>query len=385
MEICKSNVWNSPLPSELLEEICSHLGIRDLVALKATSRAFLRIEHFLERKIDRRLDLFVKNPRGFRYLLKEHDAFMAGPFALDFFLHGTQTASQMDVYIRSGPGRVAFSDYLCSLEEYTRVATRSQRADHIQMIEFFSRADSDIIVRLIVTNGMPIKALLHGSYTTACVNFITWNKAYSVFPLLTFVRNEAYLLKEMDDNFGCLLVKYAPLGWTSRNMRWWNVHRGSEAMLRNRAIGGNCSLVVSLGEKGLGTPRTPDFVLEHAQFSLHGSPYSAALRVTAMTELCSPVLRYTYTFTDDSWREFAMKRLYMITVAELYKIEPGDRSTQAVRALNSPLNPSTNSWPPAERAAAIWQLDGFNKPDTWTYADNLIPEWYRAWNPSRKW
>jgi hypothetical protein len=45
--------------------------------------------------------------------------------------------------------------------------------------------------------------------TTAHLNFVTWNKAYCLFPCTTLKKQEAYLIKALDDFVADVLGDFA--------------------------------------------------------------------------------------------------------------------------------------------------------------------------------
>ena len=49
-------------------------------------------------------------------------------------------------------------------------------------------------IQLVVTEGMPVESILKGFCSTMFVNFMSWNTAYSVFPLSTFIQYKGYQL-----------------------------------------------------------------------------------------------------------------------------------------------------------------------------------------------
>jgi len=64
-------------------------------------------------------------------------------------------------------------------------------------------------IQLVAVGGTPLQTVLTGFYMTAIVNFITWNKAYSIFPRHTFLQHKGYLLQPLNEYLSILLRKYA--------------------------------------------------------------------------------------------------------------------------------------------------------------------------------
>ncbi|EGD93268.1 hypothetical protein TESG_00815 [Trichophyton tonsurans CBS 112818] len=187
-------------------------------------QCILWVKYILERTIDQHPKAFVYDLVKFRSQLGKWDAFVSGAFALNYFLNALQWTSQIDIHISAGDNYEGFLRYLQSTEKYY-----------------------PYIVNLIVADDVPVCALLHGSYTTACLNIITWNKTFCLFPRLTLARRKMVLLKKMDDSFGKLLPIYERLGLSSGNILWPYkppgrsscdiVHPCHEEMLAARRVG----------------------------------------------------------------------------------------------------------------------------------------------------
>ena len=57
-------------------------------------------------------------------------------------------------------------------------------------------------------------------YTTAIVNILSWNKAYAIFPLPTFVYYKSFMLEELNSRQAKKVANYARRGCRSQ------AHRG---------------------------------------------------------------------------------------------------------------------------------------------------------------
>lgn len=58
----------------------------------------------------------------------------------------------------------------------------------------------------------PAITILSGFYTSATMNIISWNKAYSLFPKATF-SYKTYPLHPLDEYHNALHQKYIQQGW----------------------------------------------------------------------------------------------------------------------------------------------------------------------------
>ncbi|KAK0744792.1 hypothetical protein B0T21DRAFT_407864 [Apiosordaria backusii] len=114
-------------------------------------------------------------------------------------------------------------------------------------------------------------------------------------------------------------------------------------------------------------PSTPDSVIEYAQFDVlakYLGPHRSRdrfLRIRA-EKLASPAIRHGYVTADTGWRSYAAERLRRWSWLELYKLEPRSRPFL-----------STSMYP------LVSDIQMSQVPQSWDYADDQIPVWYREW------
>jgi hypothetical protein len=110
-------------------------------------------------------------------------------------------------------------------------------------------------------------------YTTAVVNFITWNAAYSIFPDLTFIKRSTYQLVMPTPYFRKLVTKYGRRGWkTQETVRHEDRQNTRSLGLDDqedsaRRIGDPYTWKIDLNINGI-TPGAPSSVVEHSFFAL---------------------------------------------------------------------------------------------------------------------
>ncbi|THY05026.1 hypothetical protein D6D03_03334 [Aureobasidium pullulans] len=74
-------------------------------------------------------------------------------------------------------------------------------------------------IRFHLTRTLPLHSILTDcAFSTAHVNIITWNKAYCMFPNVTFIDRRMYFLHNPDEALGQILSKYSAHGW--RTSEW---------------------------------------------------------------------------------------------------------------------------------------------------------------------
>ncbi|TVY87999.1 hypothetical protein LAWI1_G007080 [Lachnellula willkommii] len=94
----------------------------------------------------------------------------------------------------------------------------ARHADFIETVTTLTRENDDESdhhkIQLIATKSPPIEMILTTFYTTAVVNIVSWDCAYSIFPDVTFVKKKTYQLKPLSYYYSSLLEKYHRRGWT---------------------------------------------------------------------------------------------------------------------------------------------------------------------------
>lgn len=60
----------------------------------------------------------------------------------------------------------------------------------------------------------------NSSISTHVTNFITWDKAYSLFPVSTLLKKKGYMLQKLDEHTGEHLAKYQKRGWRIQDVIW---------------------------------------------------------------------------------------------------------------------------------------------------------------------
>lgn len=232
-------------------------------------------------------------------------------------------------------------------------------------------------IRLTVTEGPPVETILRYSYATTSANFITWNKAYSVFPEQTLIHHKSYALRPWTDEFGALLREQVSQGWTNRDIVWPGLNTDSRHRVENghRRVGDQRSLVISLDTNCVQRTPTPDSAIEFAQFEIFTEPQKSfgqehPARQIRVEVLASPALRHGSTFASSSWFKFVSERLQRWIFLELLKLKPEERPEQFANGVPHHSDISLPS--------------DFQPPKSWDYADDQIPVLYREWEQARE-
>ena len=332
--------------------------------------------------IDRSLRRFVNNPVQFRDQLAFSDALISGSFALQFFERVVWHGTGLDIFVQGGIKAESLGQYLCVQQVYEMgepvLATHWRNiADEVQ-IRTYTRPNLGHLpdkVQIFQTKHAPLRSILLSSYTTALVNIITPRAAFSIFPLLTFGRYEAFMLVQLDDYYGEIMLKYSKRGWITRDILWEDEQRPHLPIQKNRYVGDEFTWTVYFETIHLTAPKPPDYVMRLSYFGMERRDdliYGQYYEVTAL-RFCSCVLRHEYIMNKVSnyfWTNYIIDRLNRLTFLEFMKLKEEDRPTEFIQ------------YTEAARMSPKWhkERDVFNFPDTWTYFDDYLLEWWAAWH-----
>lgn len=226
---------------------------------------------------------------------------------------------------------------------------------------------------------MPVRAILTGFYSTTVVNCISWNKAYALFPLSTFVHHQGYMLTSYTDQHPRLLAKYSLRGFETKGVKWPEDERSNHPIRNLRRISDRFSWIIECGTEHVERSKIPDHVLSSTEFSMRAdkahdfdSRIIGHYGVTA-TVFKSHVLRYEYLTASwitpdraDSWIAYFGERVNSSNLMELYKLDPLSRPADYHQLIEYP--------------GSLWRNQmQFEKPKSWKYCDEDVPKWVREW------
>lgn len=304
----------------------------------------------------------------------KYNALVSGSVALQLFERTLWKESDLDIFMETGENAEAFGDYIMEKEGYRYVKTTVNHGymmPDIQEVETYtkrSKMDSaDLKVQIIITRHIPVQAILTGFYSSVVVNFFTWNKAYAIFPLPTFIHHKGYLLKPLSNHFSALLDKYSRRGWRFQEAMWPEEVSSNQPMQKTRRVGDEFTWVIPFDISNVTWSKTPDLALEYVSFRLEDEDRAETTYHTIIAKpFVSDVLRHEYLLGDSSWMGFLGKRVDELARMELYKVKPEARPQGFQDTIG--------------RVFAMYRYMGsFEKPDSWTYWDDQIPKWYQAW------
>ncbi|KAI1325200.1 hypothetical protein F5Y16DRAFT_401663 [Xylariaceae sp. FL0255] len=247
-------------------------------------------------------------------------------------------------------------------------------------------------VQIIVTKEHPIKAIINGYYTSCIVNFITWNRAYCLFPRATLLFKETIPLTRWGDDLMALHTKYCLRGWRLRVILTHNqkaslfpashprgrIHPLGHFMREERFIGGSDTWKMRLDTAGVDRReiKQPDMIIDYSAFRFinfdpqQTSPDGEGLRLETHT-FRSNSLRYTYLYGDYKtyWVRLS-HRLERNTLAQMSAKLKGSEAGALVEGIQT--------------ATQLHDLE-FEKPAGWDYWDDALPEAFEAmWEEGRE-
>ncbi|KAK5631805.1 hypothetical protein RRF57_007519 [Xylaria bambusicola] len=370
--------------------IFRYLDTKSILSLCRTSSAFRGDIYSYLWDINKKLERFFRNPTAFRTALGRADGLIGGSFALQFFANRFWPESDLDINLRDGEGVEILGNYLIEVEGYEMVRNQDieidyehfARLNNIKKIITFTKyrdnsngSSPELKVQLVATENHPIAAILGTYYTSCIVNFISWNKAYCIFPRATLLYGETVPLIEPCDYDVALHNKYSKRGWRLRT-RPVDLKLGSgkrpprdiyplgACLDKDRRIGGSDTWTMKLGTAGVARPPQPDSVLDYSSFCVAlaegpiNEPWADGGRVYINIDIFrSPSLRYQYTYgrLEPFW-SFVGEILLANTHGQL--------KTKMIRSTAEPM---------ISRRWDIWNSQ-FEKPDGWDYWDDWIPE-----------
>ncbi|KAI1098501.1 hypothetical protein F4804DRAFT_350322 [Jackrogersella minutella] len=356
------------------------LSTKDIIRLCQTSWTIRRAIMDNEWDINTKLERFIRYPYQFRSQLGRSDAFISGSFALQFFERIAYPESDLDILVQDSESLESLSEFITTVEGYKMTRDESPYKDAqsiyirtVQTYMYQATRDDKIDgkktgqskVQFIVTHDIPLLTALRHFYTTALMNFITWNKAYSIFPRATFLSHETMPLKPVNDYFGELHRKYSKRGWKMRTQPLdcdMTTKRTDPFGRRtNRRIGDDDTWVLRLDMVGIEQPSKPDYVLEYCGFQV-SAVTSPEVRAQVFK---SPSLKYRYIYPV-----VGRSRLFW---TELGKFLARNTYGQLMKMSQSKVDELLQNKKPPE--ITPFQLE-FEQPEGWDYHDDFIPRLY---------
>lgn len=235
-------------------------------------------------------------------------------------------------------------------------------------------ANNKTVIGLHVTKSTPIQSVLFTNTTTK-LNFLSWNKAYSVFPLPTFVQYKSYLLQSLDDEDARLAAQFDSRGgWKVQGVMWPEETHDNHPIRERRRIGDRFTWTIPFDTRKVEWSKTPDYILEYTCFAMdqvsdnnNGNPNTVGCHTIEANTLESKVLKHTYLCGDVRMREFIFRRLHTSIILELRMLDPAQQPANYSQIMLL-----------GQHAFIDDALEDFDRPASWRYRDDEFPEWCEA-------
>lgn len=246
-------------------------------------------------------------------------------------------------------------------------------------------------IRFHLTRTLPLHSILTDcAFSTAHVNIISWNKAYCMFPNVTFMDRRMYFLHNPDEAMGQILSKYSAHGWRTSDWVDYDQAKGCNrpGIQENfRRIGDSLTWIIPLNTYKIRAPTCPDSVLESCTFQIFpdSGPQESRHAVTGLKTFgigaqifscCMLKQVYTFHAPDFSWIVFLRDKLSRMIMLELLKSGDTDLITKAKQ-------PDFMSSDP-KCCPVLRSRPRFQKPDGWECVDHMIPAWLQEWKSARR-
>ncbi|THX80675.1 hypothetical protein D6D05_04445 [Aureobasidium pullulans] len=246
-------------------------------------------------------------------------------------------------------------------------------------------------IRFHLTRTLPLHSILSDcAFSTAHVNIITWNKAYCMFPNVTFIDRRMYFLHNPDEALGQILSKYSAHGWRTSEWVDYDQTKGcNKPGIREnfRRVGDSSSWVIPLNLHKIRIPESSDSILESCTFQIFpdSGPQKSRHAVTGLKTFsigaqifsCC-MLKHNYTFhtPDASWSRFLRENLSRMIMLEILKTGDADLIART-RQPNFMLGDH-------KCCPLLRTRPRFQRPEGWEYVDHMIPSWLEEWKSARR-
>jgi len=272
--------------------------------------------------LNQRLRTWFKDPQAFRSVQAACDALIFGSCARSFF---TRTIGEEGDYrdLSIAINHTYLEEMRTFLETDGYVTDRNPDAErkrlgiaqlcmyaHVIYQKTLGTHLDTIYLRVVIyfAVGRPnTHTILNAALTTADLNFISWNKAYSMLPIHTFVNKHAYLLHAYCEVYEPTLKTLHEEGFRVKGLHWNQRMEGllgtDDSITRHRRVGDQWTWVVDLNTDGVTPSATPDSVGEMQTFRIrveekgkHVTALMNRYEVHSNTYLNSPLLQHRYSF-----------------------------------------------------------------------------------------
>jgi hypothetical protein len=364
--------------------------------------------------IDTRLRKFFPDPKGFRKLQGQCGALLGEGFARAF-IGNTKTPRVLTIYVGLDDDTTKLKEYI-GAEGYHKDCFGYDEGMFRQSLGDFCKNGGDgggidnlwVLLRRQLHDGSPLNIVLNNAPTTASLNFVAWNKAYSLCPRQTYLKKETHRLHKLENPFRHQINKeLLDEGFTNLMV---HPERNNDSFVGVRRVGDKHTLIHDLDTTGITFNSdemlpVPDNVIETATFKLCRRDYytdewfcTGAIcgrihyRVHARSYFAHGTLKHIYTTPAGdsvptlSFDEFQPPQLFphdaqvkfQKAIYDLYREFDELTQKEWTRTKSYP-QVRRDSWtggPPAH----VYKWGKGKEPEGWRYFDNkLVQDLDRLW------
>ena len=380
---------------KIVTTLCEYLSIAEIISLTRTCKRLSGLYQYLlsvQWDVDKALKRYFNDPIGLRSQMAKYDVLITGHFATNYFGRAFGKYQSLRMMIQEGDGPESMIKYLSDVEGYVNVKEtrvykvrcyvtnlhQSPSLIYLRLrLQIMRHTEKKKSFNVFITILPPIEIILYTTNTTAAACVLSWNKAYCVFPLSTFVQHKSYLLHDWNE-FTRDTAEYESFrGWNVQEVMWPEEKRHNHPIRERRRIGDRYTWTIPFNTIQVDWLKTPDYVLEYATFKMDtsksyddninygsGQPEDRNYTIEAL-ELKSRVLKHTYYCGDARMRDFFQSRLHVSTILELKKLAPEQRPANFNDIMRN-------------GGDVYSALEGFDHPAKWVYRDDEFLTWYKA-------
>ncbi|KAI4934440.1 hypothetical protein J4E85_002297 [Alternaria conjuncta] len=372
--------------------ITSYLGIDDIrnvqLACRKTSDLYADLKK-TQWNINTCLQPFFKNIQKFRCVQAQTETLIGSKFAGNFFRR-LQVKNELELFTQAGEKADALISYL---EKNGYVRDKDFSHDRVTFgasrSSLFTKTSpndrSQVFITLRHCVHSPIDVFLKCCITSSRACFISWNKAYYLFPTTSIRKRTSYLMIPMSQAESspaiAAIKRDFEEGFIVKTGEWvvnpyGEASESHPEFASARTAGDNLSWVIKLDTTEITPATAPDSLLDDAQFSMGATCISSIVSYLQFRYdvLASCALQHTYIchsrthfvpgggHRQDDYRDqmqYLEKLLNDQTSMQLTMLNRDDRPPQYVRITST-------------RGSDHTAKGHFTVPPNWNYFDAEI-------------
>ncbi|KAF4556481.1 Hypothetical protein D9617_1g083590 [Elsinoe fawcettii] len=323
------------------------------------------------------------------------EALIFGDFALHFMEGASSCGRQMHLIVQEGKYFDRMRSCLLQQEDYQATTSYDILEDDSRKnfsVTAFERRGSQI--RLYSAAAPPNVAILYRLESTALGNIISWNRAYSLFPRMTFDAYETVPLQPLQDQISIRHRSLSIKGWRTTSYSWIDYMEQDKLIVPRtmprefaqgkhgkgyRRLGDGLSWVLHLDTAAVPTPPTISNLLEYTSMRLFDASSDDTLNTTVGTAAWSThwallkgevlkahCLRHEWSIAPD---------LTVRSVSIHDELDWKFRRESCTQLLKMDVADRVALFQCEEPHYSILEQVKFDKPDGWDYHDHVIPEY----------